>query len=175
MRAVWLDRHGGPEVLKVSERPEPATGPGDALVEVKACGINHLDLWVRKGGPRGFPIPLVLGSDAAGVVRRAPPGSLWKPGDEVVVYPAEGCARCPACERGDDPLCPDYKIYGAWRDGGLAELMSVPVRNLIAKPASIDFIQAAAVAINYVTAWHMLTERADLHAGETVLIQAAGS
>jgi len=175
MRAVWLDRHGGPDVLRVSDRPEPACGPQDVLIDVKACGINHLDLWVRKGGPRGFPIPLILGSDAAGVVRSAPAGSGLKSGDEVVVYPAEGCGACPACERGEDPLCTGFKIYGAWRDGGLAERMAVPVRNCLRKPAGLDFIQAAAVAINYITAWHMLVGRAALRPGETVLIQAAGS
>ncbi len=175
MRAIWLDRHGGPEVLRVSDRPEPRPGPGEALIDVKACGINHLDLWVRKGGPRGFPIPLILGSDAAGVVLGAPPGSGFKPGDEVVVYPAEGCGVCPACERGEDPLCADYKIYGAFRDGGLAERMALPARNLVRKPASLDFVTAAAVAINYITAWHMLAERARLRAGEQVLVQAAGS
>ena len=106
---------------------------------------------MRRGGPRGFPIPLVLGSDAAGVVRRAPPGSPLKPGDEVVIYPAEGCGLCPACLRGDDQLCEQFKIYGAWRDGGMAELMAVPARNCLPKPRGLDFIEAAAVAINYIT------------------------
>lgn len=175
MRAVWLDRHGGPEVLRVVERPDPAPGPADALIEVKACGINHLDLWVRRGGPRGFPIPLVLGSDAAGVVRQAPAGSKLKPGDEVVIYPAAGCGSCPACERGEDPLCVDYKIYGAWCDGGLAERMALPARNCVPKPRGLDFVTVAAVPITYVTAWHMLKARAALQSGETVLIQAAGS
>jgi len=175
MRAIWLDRHGGPEVLEVSRRPDPAPGPTDALIDVKACGINHLDLWVRRGGPRGFPIPLILGSDAAGVVRSAPASSRLRPGDEVVIYPAEGCGGCPACARGDEQLCVDYKIYGAWRDGGLAERMALPARNCLPKPESLDFVAAAAVAINYITAWHMLTARAGLKPGETVLIQAAGS
>jgi NADPH:quinone reductase-like Zn-dependent oxidoreductase len=175
MRAVYLESHGGPEVLQVKERPEPVPGPGDALIEVKACGLNHLDLWVRRGGPRGFPIPLILGSDAAGVVRKAPQGSPLKPGDEVVIYPAQGCGLCPACLRGDDQLCVDFKIYGAWREGGMAELMALPVRNCLPKPRSLDFVSAAAVAINYLTAYRMLTARAELRPGETVLIQAAGS
>jgi NADPH:quinone reductase-like Zn-dependent oxidoreductase len=175
VRAVWLDNHGGPEVLRISQRPEPLPGPSDALIEVKGCGINHLDIWVRKGGPRGFPLPLVLGSDAAGVVREAPPGSRLKPGDEVVIFPAEGCGRCPACERGDEQLCTEFKIYGAARDGGLAELMALPARNCLPKPRGLSFVEAAAVPINYVTAWHMLTARAGLRPGETVLIQAAGS
>ncbi len=175
MRAIWLDKHGGPEVLKVSQRPVPAPKADEALIDVKACGINHLDLWVRRGGPRGFPIPLVLGSDAAGVVRSAPAGSHLKAGDEVVIYPAEGCGRCAACERGDEQLCVEYKIYGAWRDGGLCETMAFPERNCVPKPRTLDFVDAGAVGINYITAWHMLTARAALRPGETVLVQAAGS
>jgi NADPH:quinone reductase-like Zn-dependent oxidoreductase len=175
MKAVWLDRHGDPEVLKVSERPEPERKPGDALIQVKTCGLNHLDVWVRKGGGRGFPIPLILGSDAAGVVVDAPGESGLSRGDEVVIYPCEGCGRCPACERGDEPLCPTFKIYGAWRDGGLAERMSLPARNCLKKPKALSFDQAAAVGINYITAWHMLTARAGLESGEMILIQAAGS
>jgi NADPH:quinone reductase-like Zn-dependent oxidoreductase len=175
MRAVWLDRHGGPEVLAVSERPEPARGPGDALIAVKACGLNHLDIWVRKGGGRGFPIPLVLGSDAAGVVLEAPTGSGLAAGAEVAVYPAEGCGNCLACERGDEQLCVQFKIYGAWREGGLAERMAVPARNCLPKPKALSWEETAAVAINYITAWHMLVARAGLRAGERVLIQAAGS
>lgn len=175
MKAVWLDKHGGPEVLSVSERPEPRRAPGDALVEVRACGLNHLDIWVRKGGPRGFPIPLILGSDAAGVVREAPAESKLKPGDEVVIYPASGCGACPACERGDEQLCVDYKIFGAWRDGGLAERAVFPARCCLPKPKSLDFEHAAAVGINYVTAWHMLTARAGVRPGELVVVQAAGS
>jgi NADPH:quinone reductase-like Zn-dependent oxidoreductase len=175
MRAVWLEQHGAPEVLHVVDRPDPKPGPHDALIDVKACGINHLDIWVRRGGSRGFPIPIIPGSDAAGVVRTAPPDCGVKPGDEVVVYPGEGCGACPACEAGDDPLCHDFKIFGAFRDGCLAERMVVPVRNCLPKPSHLDFIQAAAVAVNYVTAWRMLTSRAKLRPGEWVLIQAAGS
>ena len=175
MRAVWLEKHGEPDVLKVSDRPEPARDPWDALVEVRACGLNHLDIWVRKGGPRAFPLPLILGSDAAGVVVEAPEASELKAGDEVVIYPCEGCGVCPACERGDEQLCTEFRIYGAWRDGGLAERAIFPARNCLRKPKNLDFVACASVAINYITAWHMLVARARLAAGERVLVQAAGS
>jgi NADPH:quinone reductase-like Zn-dependent oxidoreductase len=174
MKAVWLDRHGGPEALQVSERPDPRPGPGEALIAVRACGLNHLDIWVRKGS-RAFPLPLVLGSDAAGVVLEAPAGSGLSPGDEVVVYCCEGCGRCPACERGDEQLCPEFRIYGAMRDGGMAEKMALPARNCLKKPRNLDFVEAGAIAINYITAWHMLAARAGLRPGERILIQAAGS
>jgi len=175
MKAVWIEEHGGPEVLRVSERPEPERGPSDVLVEVKACGLNHLDIWVRKGGPRGFPLPLVPGSDAAGVVKAAPEGSSLSPGDEVVIFPCEGCGSCSACERGDEQLCQNFVIYGAGRDGGLSGLAVYPARNCIPKPKSLDFLQTASLGINYVTAWHMLVERAVVRPGECILIQAAGS
>ena len=175
MKAVWQKEHGGPEVLRVEERPEPSTDLGDVLVDIRACGLNHLDIWVRLGGGRGFPLPLIPGSDAAGVVLEAPEGSGLAAGDEVVIYPAEGCGRCPACERGDDQLCEEFKIYGAWRDGGLAERGRFPARSCLRKPPSIDFETAAAVAVNYITAWHMLNARAAVRPGERVLVQAAGS
>jgi len=179
MRAVWLEKHGGPEVLRVVERPDPVpiagSKLGDTLIDVRACGLNHLDVWVRLGGKRPFPLPLVPGSDAAGVVLEAPADSGLVPGDEVVVYPASGCGRCRACERGDDQLCVAFSIFGASRDGAMAERLVVPARNCLPKPASIDFETAAAVAINYVTAWHMLVARARVRAGEQVLVQAAGS
>ena len=89
MRAAYIEEHGGPEVLKVCERPDPEPGPGDALVQVEACGLNHLDIWVRLGGKRPFPLPLIPGSDPAGIVLEAPPGSGLDPGDEVVIYPRE--------------------------------------------------------------------------------------
>jgi NADPH:quinone reductase-like Zn-dependent oxidoreductase len=108
-------------------------------------------------------------------VLEAPEGGSLNRGDEVVVYPAEGCGSCPACERGDEQLCPSYRIYGAWKDGGLTERAPFPVRNCIRKPQSLDFTQAAAIGINYITAWHMLTARAGVRPGENVVIQAAGS
>ncbi len=175
MRAVWLEEHGGFEVLKVSERPDPTPGPGEVLVEIKACELNHLDIWVRMGGKRFFPLPLVMGSDPAGVVVEVPTGSSFKAGDEVVVYPCEGCGVCPHCELGNVPLCEDFSIYGAGERGGMAELAVFPVENCLPKPPGLSFERSAAVAINYITAWHMLVTRARISPGEKVVIQAAGS
>ena len=175
MRAVWMEQHGGPEVLRVQNRPDPIPGPDDALIDVQACGLNHLDIWVRLGGKRPFPLPLVPGSDAAGVVLEASEGSGLSVGDEVVVYPCGGCGSCRVCERGDEQLCTSFGLYGANRDGGMAEKIAVPARNCLPKPSNLSFMEAAAVAINYITAWHMLVARAAVRPGEQVLIQAAGS
>ena len=175
MRAAYIEEHGGPEVLKVCERPDPEPGPGDALVQVEACGLNHLDIWVRLGGKRPFPLPLIPGSDPAGIVLEAPPGSGLEPGDEVVIYPCEGHGDEQALASGDDQLCPDFRIYGAARDGGLAEKIVVPAANCFAKPEALSMGEAAAVSINYITAWHMLVARAGGRPGEKILVQAAGS
>ncbi len=170
-----MEQHGGPEVLRVQNRPDPIPGPDDALIDVQACGLNHLDIWVRLGGKRPFPLPLVPGSDAAGVVLEASEGSGLSVGDEVVVYPCGGCGSCRVCERGDEQLCTSFGLYGANRDGGMAEKIAVPARNCLPKPSNLSFMEAAAVAINYITAWHMLVARAAVRPGEQVLIQAAGS
>ena len=143
MRAAYIEEHGGPEVLKVCERPDPEPGPGDALVQVEACGLNHLDIWVRLGGKRPFPLPLIPGSDPAGIVLEAPPGSGLEPGDEVVIYPCEGHGDEQALASGDDQLCPDFRIYGAARDGGLAEKIAVPAANCFAKPEALSMREAA--------------------------------
>ena len=175
MRAAYIEEHGGPEVLRLGERPEPERGPEDALVEVAACGLNHLDIWVRLGGKRKFPLPIIPGSDPAGTVLEAPAGSGLEPGDEVVIYPCEGHGDEQALENGDDQLCPDFRIYGAARDGGMAERIAVPAANCFAKPGSLSMQEAAAISINYITAWHMLVARAGVRPGEKVLVQAAGS
>jgi len=175
LRAAYIEEHGGPEVLRVGERPEPEPGPADALVEVAACGLNHLDIWVRLGGKRPFPLPIIPGSDPAGTVLEAPAGSGLEPGDEVVIYPCEGHGDEQALQSGDDQLCPDFRIYGAARDGGMAERIAVPAANCFAKPEALSMQEAAAVSINYITAWHMLVARAGVRPGEKVLVQAAGS
>ena len=175
MRAAYIEEHGGPEVLRTGERPEPEPGPADALVEVAACGLNHLDIWVRLGGKRNFPLPIIPGSDPAGTVLEAPAGSGLEPGDEVVIYPCEGHGDEQALQAGDDQLCPDFRIYGAARDGGMAERIAVPAANCFAKPEALSMQEAAAVSINYITAWHMLVARAGVRPGEKVLVQAAGS
>ncbi len=177
MKAVVFDRHGGPEVLEPRELPEPALAAGDVLVEVRACGINHLDLWVRRGLP-GLEIemPHVLGNDVVGVVREAGPAARnVKPGDRVLVLPTLSCGSCPACVAGDDNLCRDYDVLGRRRNGGYAELVAVPAANCLPYPENLSWEQAAAVPLVFLTAWHMLVGRAKLQAGEDVLVIGGGS
>ncbi|MFV8755481.1 zinc-binding dehydrogenase [Nannocystaceae bacterium ST9] len=177
MKAIVLHHHGGPEVLELAELPEPTPGPGEALVEVRACAINRLDLWVRGGLPGlKLPMPHVLGSDVAGVVVGLGPGvaSEWL-GRAVVINPGLSCGHCQACLSGWDNLCPSYAILGENVRGGYAERICVPLANLIDKPAALSWIEAAAFPLTFLTAWQMLATRAELRPGETVLIHAVGS
>jgi NADPH:quinone reductase-like Zn-dependent oxidoreductase len=177
MKAIVLHRHGGPEVLEHAELPELAPGPGEVLVEVRACALNRLDLWVRGGLPGlTLPLPHVLGSDIAGVVSAIGEGvaNTWI-GREVVLNPGLSCGRCESCLAGWDNLCPDYRILGETARGGYAERIVVPAVNLVDKPADLSWIEAAAFPLTFLTAWQMLVTRANLRPSETVLVHAAGS
>lgn len=177
MRAIVFHRHGGPEVLEAAELPEPQPGPGEVVVAVRACALNRLDLWVRGGLPGlTLPMPHVLGSDIAGVVARLGSGvpDEWL-GREVVVNPGLSCGRCEWCLSGRDNLCASYRILGENAPGGYVEQIAVPLTNLVPKPAALSWVEAAAFPLTFLTAWQMLTLRADLRPGETVLIHAVGS
>ena len=177
MKAAIFRQHGGPEVLEYADVPEPQIRANEVLVEVKACALNHLDIWARKGLPGiEIPLPHILGNDVAGVVREAGELVTWvKAGDEVMVQPGVSCGHCEACLSGNDNFCRDYDIIGYRRDGGYAELVAVPGVNIIPKPAQLSWEQAAALPLVTVTAWHMLVTRANVQPGEDVLVHAAGS
>ena len=177
MRAIVIREHGGPEALRFEDRELPEPCAGEARLKVAAVGLNHLDLWVRKGVPgHKFPLPLIPGCDVAGTVDALGPDvSGAKVGDRVVVGPGMSCGGCDACRRGEDPLCRAYGILGESRDGGCADFVVVPATNLFPMPRHLDFAQAAAVPLVFLTAWHMLLGRAALRSGERVLVHAAGS
>ncbi len=177
MNGYRIAAHGGPEVLQWQELPTPEPGPGEVRVRVRACGVNHLDLWVRNGVPgHRFPLPLVPGSEVAGNVDAAGPGAGdLEPGTPVLVGPGVSCGRCAACRAGRDHLCPDYGLLGEHRDGGYAEFVTVPRRNLFPIPRGLSYAEAAAVPLVFLTAWHMLADRAALAPHEDVLLHAAGS
>ncbi len=177
MKAVAIREHGGPEVVRVEDLPDPAPAPGQVAVRVKAAAVNHLDLWVRKGWPGlKLSFPHVLGSDVAGVVEAVGAGVEGvSPGDAVVVNPSLGCGRCERCLSGRENLCRRFAILGEHVSGGMAERVAVPARNVLPKPARLSFEEAAAVPLTFMTAWHALVERARVRPGETVLVHAAGS
>jgi NADPH:quinone reductase-like Zn-dependent oxidoreductase len=177
VKAIVISKHGGPEELRLTEMPAPEIGAGQALVRVRAVALNHLDVWVRRGVPgHKFALPIIPGAEVAGVIERIEGGQgAWRAGDEVIVAPGFSCGLCPACLSGNDPLCRYSGIFGETTNGGCAELMAAPIRNLIRKPASLSFVEAAAFPLDMVTAWHMLVARAQLRPGETVLVHAGGS
>ncbi len=177
MKAVVFRQHGGPEVLEYADVPEPAIGEGQILVRVKACSVNHLDLWIRQGIPAyRIALPHISGCDVAGVVERVGPGVVGiAAGQPVVLAPGLSCGACAACHSGRDNLCRSYGIRGAATDGGYAELVCANARETIPLVPDVSFETAAAAPLVFLAAWHMLVGRAQLQANEHVLIHAAGS
>jgi len=177
MRAVVLEQHGGPEVLTVRDIPEPVPPPGWVKVRVRACALNHLDLWARRGLPGiRYPLPLILGNDVAGSVAEPGPGVEGiERGAEVVLAPGLSCGRCEACGLGDDNYCRQYRVLGNGLNGGYAEYVVVPAANLLPKPKNLSWAEAASVPLVFLTAWEMLVHKARVRLGEDVLVLAAGS
>ncbi len=177
MKAVAFARHGGPEVLELMDLPAPLPKAREVRVKVKAVALNHLDVWVRGGLPGlKLPMPHILGSDVAGVIDQVGAEVTdVKPGMEVVINPGISCGACAKCLLGEDNFCKSYGIIGEHMAGGYAEYVCVPRQNVLPKPAGMPFEQAACLPLTFLTAWTMLVRRAELVAGETVLIQAGGS
>ena len=177
MKAVRFHKHGGPEVLRYEEVPDPEPDSDEALVRVKACALNHLDVWARNGLPNvTIKMPHISGSDISGVVESVPPEEAgFKIGDEVVVNPGVGCGRCDRCLAGRDDQCSNYKIIGYGTDGGYAELVKVRRTHLVRKPGGMTFEEAASFPLVFETAYHMLVTKARVGPSDTVLVLAANS
>jgi NADPH:quinone reductase-like Zn-dependent oxidoreductase len=177
MKAVVMRSHGDVDVLELADLPDPAPKANQVVIRVRAVALNHLDVWVRKGW-KGLSLefPHVLGSDISGVVDSV--GSDVRDlssGTEVVVNPGLSCGHCEKCLSGEDNLCRAYQVIGEHVRGGYAEKISVPRQNVLPKPRNVTFEEAACIPLTFLTAWTMLVRRAQLRAGETVLVQAAGS
>jgi NADPH:quinone reductase-like Zn-dependent oxidoreductase len=177
MKALLLTATGGLEHLRLQELPKPSiSSPGDVLVRMRTAALNRIDLWVVGGLPgQGPTFPHIVGSDGAGVVEDI--GSqVWqvRPGDRVMLNPGISCGRCPACLEAEESLCSNYRILGEHIGGTLAEYVVVPAENLAPVPAAMSWAEAAAFSLATLTAWRMLTTRARLRPGETVLIWGSG-
>lgn len=177
MKAVRFHKHGGPEVLQYEDTPDPVPNNDEALVRVKACALNHLDIWARDGLPNvEIPMPHISGSDIAGVVEWVPrEEEELRKGDEVIVNPGMGCGRCDKCLAEKDNQCRYYTIIGYGNDGGYAELVKVRRTHLIKKPEGMTFEEAASFPLVFETAYHMLVTKARVGPGDTVLVLAANS
>ncbi len=174
MQAVFFERHGGPEVLKYGSVKDPVPLAGEALIGIKACSLNHLDIWVRQGLP-GIPLPHIPGCDVAGIVLEAPAGSKLKKGQRVVVSPGRIPLSAVKEFEGRDSYSPDFKITGLQIPGGYAEKICVSEHFVFPVSEKYSFEEWASIPLAGLTAYHMLVTRAGLKAGETVLVHAAGS
>lgn len=174
MRAAVFREHGGPEVLELAEMPRPEPGRGEVLVQVRAAGLNHLDLWVRRGLPIGTLLPHVGGSDVAGVVAELGEGvEGLAVGTRVVVNPSLWCRRCRYCAQGEHSLCVEYRILGEHTAGGFAEYVVVAAERVYPLPDELSFEAAAALPISYQTAWRAVLTRARVRPLDDVLVLGA--
>jgi NADPH:quinone reductase-like Zn-dependent oxidoreductase len=179
MKAAVFSEFGGPEQVRIDDVPAPEPGPGEVRVRVAASALNHLDLWVRRGLPIETTMPHIGGSDVAGVVEALGPGvdvtvfPEAEPGTRVVIDPSISCGACEWCRAGEEPLCTSFRILGEHTQGGFAEYVVAPARNLYPVPAGFPLEQAAAAPLVFLTAWRGLMTRGRLQAGESVLITGA--
>jgi NADPH:quinone reductase-like Zn-dependent oxidoreductase len=176
MKALCFYEHGGPEVIRYEDVADPVAGPDEVLMEVKACALNHLDIWVRRGWPGlNLEMPHWGGSDVAGVIVDLGPGVTGlRAGQRVVADPGINAVEDELTRRGEHSMSSGYRILGEHVRGGMAQYVKVPASNVMEMPDEIDFTTAAAPLLVTLTAWRMLINRAKLRAGETVLVVGAG-
>jgi NADPH:quinone reductase-like Zn-dependent oxidoreductase len=177
LKAIVFHEFGGLEKLRYEDVPEPVLNDNESLIRVRACALNHLDIWARTGtrGER-IPMPHISGSDISGeIVKIGSHVKNHQPGDKVLIAPGISDGTCEYCTLGWDSLCNNYKIIGYETQGGYAEYVAVPAENTLPIPNHLGFEEAASVPLVFLTAWHMLTTRAHLTAGEIVLVWGAGS
>ncbi len=176
MKAIQFHAHGGSDRLLFEDVEIPTPQAGEVLLKVHAASVNRLDLWVRQGIP-AYPVsfPHILGSDICGDIVDGEVPQGFVPGETVVVYPIVSCGQCRACTAGLENRCAEMRVIGGHLNGGYAQYVCVPGRNLVKKPNNLSLTEAAAYPLTFLTAWHMLATRAQLREGETVLILGASS
>jgi len=175
LKSIRFHQFGGPEVLEYEDIPEPELRKDQVLVRVKACALNHLDLWVRKGLP-GVKLPHINGSDVSGDI--AAVGEYvtgFQPGQRVLLAPMTFCNRCAQCVSGRQNMCPEFTVLGNLNDGGNRELIAIPPVNVIPIPDGLTYDEAASVPLVFLAAWHMLTGRCRVKPDDFVLVLGAGS
>ncbi|MDZ7745428.1 MAG: zinc-binding dehydrogenase [Halobacteriales archaeon] len=174
MNGIFYEEHGDRDVLQYGELPDPEPDRGEVLVDVKAGGLNHLDIWTRKGMPSPGEFPHIPGSDAAGVVAAVGEGvTRFSEGDHVAVAAGSYCGECEHCRAGEHSQCVEYTIIGEHSTGVHSEQTTLPEENLVLVPDHVDFETAAAAPLVFQTAWRMLHSRAEIEAGESVLVLGA--
>jgi NADPH:quinone reductase-like Zn-dependent oxidoreductase len=175
LKAAYLRKHGGPEVLEFGDLETPLPKTGEVQIHLKAAALNRADLWTREGWP-GLKLtyPHILGADGAGTVSTLGNGvERFSIGDPVVINPSISCGTCELCLSGKDNLCRNWHLLGEHVSGTYAEYVVVPVRNLLKIPVDFSYRHAAAAGLIFHTAWHSMIKRGNVVAGETVLIVGA--
>ena len=177
MKAALFREHGGAEKILYEDYRDPAIGPGDVLVRVRACALNQVDMLLLDGRfPPPEGLPHVNGCEVTGTVEATGPGvSGLTRGQRVIIFPGFACGSCEYCLLGERTVCVRYGYLGAHKDGGYAELVKAPAANVLALPETIPFEAGAAVPLAMLTSWHALVAQAQVQPGQTVLVQAAGS
>jgi zinc-binding alcohol dehydrogenase/oxidoreductase len=167
MRAVMCERQGPPEEMKLVDLPDPVAGPGEVIVRLHTCGLNHRDVWIRQGLYARIRLPCVLGSDGAGVVESSA-DPAWVVGKRVVLNPCEKWGADPAVQS------KEFSILGMPRQGTMAQKIAVPASMLMEMPAGMSFNDAAALPVAGLTAYRALVTRGGIKGGEHVLVTGIG-
>lgn len=176
MRAMAFSEHGGVDVLKLMDLPVPQFNEDEVLVQVKACALNHLDLWVRQGLPTSIPMPHIGGCEAAGVISEVGRRVIgFQPGQRVLISPGQSCLNCEWCSQGLDSCCPKFRIMGYQTQGGFAEYVKARSCDLFPISGAWSFAEWAAVPLTFVTAWNMLHRRAEIQPNDEVVVFGASS
>jgi NADPH:quinone reductase-like Zn-dependent oxidoreductase len=177
MKAAYFAEHGGSDKIVYGDYRDPAPAAGEAVVRVRACALNQVDMLLLDGRfPPPEGLPHVNGCEVAGTVEALGAGVAGlKTGQRVIVFPGLSCGACEFCLRGERTLCLRYGYIGAHRDGGYAELVRVPAASCLPLADALDFPAAAALPLAFLTSWHALLVKADVKPGQTVLVHAAGS
>ena len=177
MKAFQLTACGKPGTFELRDVPEPTPAPDEVVVEVKACGLNHLDLWAEEAGlPVKVELPRTPGCEAAGVISALGEDvDQWQVGERVAIQSNIFCGTCEYCLRGEESICMNAALLGVQRDGGFAEKVVVPSRALARLPEAVSFRTSAALTLAGSTAMHMLVDRAELREGQWVLVMGAAS
>jgi NADPH:quinone reductase-like Zn-dependent oxidoreductase len=176
VKALYFKQHGDLDVIQYGDVPDPVPKPGEVVVSVRACALNHLDIWVRRGwhGLK-LDLPHWCGADVAGEITELGKNvSSWQKGQRVVIDPGIRLYEDEFTRRGEVTLSPGYHVLGEHTRGGAAEYVAVPAANLVAIPGDLKFPIAAAPLLVSLTAWRMLIHRAKLRAGESVLVVGSG-
>jgi NADPH:quinone reductase-like Zn-dependent oxidoreductase len=177
MKAAYFKAHGGAEQIQYGDYRDPVAGPGEVVVRVGACALNHVDMLLLDGRfPPPEGLPHVNGCEVAGTVAALGDGvGGLAAGQRVLLFPGFSCGTCEYCLRGERTVCVRYGYLGAHKDGGYAELVKIPAANVLPLPERVSFEEGAALPLAMLTAWHALVAQASVRPGQTVLVQAAGS